>query len=103
MEAEQQLEQRRFAAARRAGDRDRIAGGDGQAGAKQDLRPAAAVSEEHACKFDAAGEGGLAASGPGRGIVLGWLECDCGASTAMRVARFPNGHQVGAAWPGTRE
>src|SRR3546814_9331161 len=32
MEAEQQLEQRRFAAARRAGDRDRIAGGDGQAG-----------------------------------------------------------------------
>src|SRR3546814_19504218 len=29
MEAEQQLEQRRFAAARRAGDRDRIAGGDG--------------------------------------------------------------------------
>src|SRR3546814_10771610 len=71
MEAEQQLEQRRFAAARRAGDRDRIAGGDGQAGATQDLRAAAAVSEAHACKFDAAGEGGLAGSGPGRGLVLG--------------------------------
>src|SRR3546814_16390255 len=52
MEAEQQLEQRRFAAARRAGDRDRIAGGDGQAGATQDLRAAAAVSAAHACKVE---------------------------------------------------
>src|SRR3546814_15262625 len=49
MEAEQQLEQRRFAAARRAGDRDRIAGGDGQAGATQEIGRAS--RGERVCQY----------------------------------------------------